>query len=144
MIRRAVRAARFGAAAAAAFYRLLLVERALHRTTLPEVCASLGIRLDLDSGAMTSTGAPVLPRSMAIPLRACLAVVARWPAGDTCLRRCLLLGHRLRPLRPVLRIGVRRDLSGRFRAHSWLELDGCTLDVSATEFAALCGLTAVR
>ncbi len=144
MIRRAVHAARFGIAVAAAFYRLLRLERALHRMTLPQVCASLGIRLDLDSGAMTSTQAPILPRSTAIPVRARLAVAARWPAGDTCLRRCLLVGHALRVLRPVLRIGVRRDRSGRFRAHSWLEVEGRTLDASAADFAVLCGLTAVR
>jgi Transglutaminase-like superfamily len=145
VIRRAARASRFGAATVAAVYRLLLVEHALSAATLSQVCASLGIRLDLDSGDMASTEAPVLPRSMAIPLQARLAVAARWPAGDTCLRRCLLVGHRLRALRPVLRIGVRREGGGRFRAHSWLELDGRTLDASAADFAVLCGLaTTVR
>ncbi len=70
-------------------------------------------------------------------MRAACLVVSHWPAGDTCLRRCLLIGHRLHRLEPVLRIGVRRDAAGRFSAHSWLEIDGATLDPAASAYAAL-------
>ncbi|MGH3933153.1 MAG: lasso peptide biosynthesis protein, partial [Pseudonocardiaceae bacterium] len=54
-----------------------------------------------------------------------------------CLRQCLLIGHRLRRLGPVLRIGVKRDANGVFCAHSWLEVEGSTLDPTAAEFAVL-------
>lgn len=121
---------------------LMLIEVSLRRTTLPDTCRRLRVTLDLDGGEagdVVPTGgvAARLPRWALPRVRAARLVAARWPAGDTCLRRCLLLGHRLRRLDPVLRIGVRRDASGRFGAHSWLEVAGMPLDVDRAEFAAL-------
>ncbi len=140
MIRRLVRAVWLVGETLAAVCRLAVAEWGLRRTTLPDVCAALGVRLDLDSAAMPATEPAVLPHWSAVPLRACLGVAERWPAGDTCLRRCLVVGHRLRALDPVLRIGVRRDPAGGFHAHSWLELSGRTLDAGAADFATLGGL----
>ena len=66
-----------------------------------------------------------------------LLATSRWRAGDTCLRRCLLLGQRLRRLDPVLRIGVRRDEPGAFQAHSWLKISGRSLDIGSADFETL-------
>lgn len=115
---------------------LVVVEAGLRRTTLPATCRRLRVRLDLDGGAVPGSDAPTLPHWARPRVRAARLVTARWPAGDTCLRRCLVLGHRLRRLDPVLRIGVRR-VDGVFEAHSWLEIGGRPLDVDALGFATL-------
>lgn len=115
----------------------LVVVEVLLRRGLPVTCRVLRLRLDLDSAAPPATERAVLPRRMRTPVRACCAVVRVWPAGDTCLRRCLVLGRRLRALDPVLRIGVRRLASGEFSAHSWLEVDGRTLDAGAADYLTL-------
>lgn len=115
----------------------LVVAELLLRRGLPATCRLLGIRLDLASSAPPATERAVLPRRMRTPVRACCAVVRAWPAGDTCLRRCLVLGRRLRALDPVLRIGVRRLPSGEFSAHSWLEIGDRTLDAGAADYLTL-------
>lgn len=116
---------------------LLRVEAGLRGGDLRTTCRRLGVRYDLESAVPAATEPAVLPRRLRPAVRVALALAARWPAGDTCLRRCLLLGHRLRALEPVLRIGVRRSRSGEFSAHSWLEFDGRTLDPTAALFAPL-------
>ena len=119
---------------------MVVIEFSLRTNDLPATCRRLRVRCDLDR--LTHPHPPaaelaVLPRRTRPAVLASLAVVSRWPAGDTCLRRCLLIGHRLRRLEPVLRIGVRRDANGEFSAHSWLEFGGNTLDPMAFEFAPL-------
>ena len=120
-----------------ALCRLMLVELSLRRHDLPTVCRRLHIGADLNSAAPAATEPALLPRNTRIPILAACLVVRHWPAGDTCLRRCLLIGYRLRALGPILRIGVRRDASGEFMAHSWLEIDGRTLDASAADYVTL-------
>lgn len=115
---------------------LAVAEVLLRATDLPTTCRALRIALDVSSTAPTRTATVVLPAGSRRAIRVAGAVVARWPFGDTCLRRCLLLGHLLRRTRPVLRIGVQRN-AGRFAAHAWLEIGGITLDASAIEYAAL-------
>lgn len=115
---------------------MVAIEASLRSATLPTTCRRLRIRLDLEQGGPPD-GTAVLPRWTQVPIHAALAVARRWPAGDTCLRRCLLVGHRIRELGPVLRIGVRRDEHGAFRAHAWLEIDGRTLDAGAEGFTTL-------
>lgn len=127
---------RFLAEVALAFARLARIELLLRRQDLPTVCRRLGIALDLDSAAPPATEPAVLPGRGRTALRACSAATKRWRFGDTCLRRCLVVGRRLRGLDPVLRIGVRRDGNG-FLAHSWLEIDGRTLDPASAGFATL-------
>lgn len=102
---------------------LLRVERGLRRGTLPTLADDLGITLDLDSSSEPDPVPAVLPASTQITVRAAERVLRRWPFGDTCLRRCLVLGVVLADLHPVLRIGVKSDGAG-FAAHSWLEVDG--------------------
>jgi hypothetical protein len=116
---------------------LVRVETGLRRHDLPTLCRGLGIGHDLHSADPPATERAVLPRNTRTAVLASCHVVARWPAGDSCLRRCLVLGHRLRRLSPVLRIGVRRDDAGEFLAHSWLEIGGRTLDASAADYLTL-------
>lgn len=116
---------------------MVLIEISLRTTDLPTTCRRLRVGCDLGSAAPPAAQLTMLPRRARTAVRVSRAVVARWPAGDTCLRQCLLIGHRLRRLAPVLRIGVKRDGHGAFCAHSWLEFEGSTLDPTASEFAAL-------
>jgi len=116
---------------------LVRVEFGLRRTDLRTTCRKLGVRCDLTSTAAPPDERAVLPRRARVPINAAYLVVSRWPAGDTCLRQCLVIGHRLRDLDPVLRIGVRREPDGAFSAHSWLEVGGRSLDPAAVGYAAL-------
>lgn len=116
---------------------MVAVEVLLHTTDLPTACRLLGVAHDLASADPPAPEIAVLPRRTRRVVLACDLVVSRWPFGDTCLRRCLLTGRRLRDLGPVLRIGVRRNPGGAFAAHSWLEVDGRTLDPGAAAFAPL-------
>ena len=93
---------------------MVAIEITLRTSDLPTTCRRLGVGCDLHSPAAPTIEAAVLPRRARRPVLASLVVVSHWPAGDTCLRRCLLIGHRLRRLEPVLRIGVKRDLDGGF------------------------------
>jgi hypothetical protein len=116
---------------------MVFIELSLRWSDLPTMCRRLRLALDLDSGVPPASEVVVLKGRSRRVVRGTLIVAAHWPAGDTCLRRSLLLGHRLRRMRPVLRIGVKRDADGAFLAHSWLELDGATFDPSSVDFVAL-------
>lgn len=116
---------------------MIRIEFGLRTTDLPAICRRLGVALDLASEAPPASDVVVLPRRTRRVVLASLAVISHWPAGDTCLRRCLLIGYRLRELEPVLRIGVRRDRECGFQAHSWLEFGGGTLDPASSGFAPL-------
>jgi hypothetical protein len=118
-----------------ALWWLTRIELRLRRRPLPAVCRKLGIELDLRSAAPPATEHVVLPRRTRTAVLACTYAVARWPLGATCLRSCLVLGHRLRTLDPVLRIGVRRD--GELSVHAWLEIAGRTLDETSVQYATL-------
>lgn len=135
-----LRRARFAFEARRARRLLARIEPGLRDGDLTDVCRTLGIECDLHSADPPATERAVLPRSTRTPVIACQYAVARWPAGDTCLRRCLVLGHRLRHLNPVLRIGVRRD-GEKIVAHSWLEIDGRTLDPESSRYATLGAVT---
>ena len=119
-----------------AFGAMATIEFWLRTSDLPATCRRLGVRLDVASPG-SATQLATLPRRTRPAVLAARAVTRLWPAADTCLRRCLLIGHRLRRLEPVLRIGVRRGADGRFAAHSWLEFDGRSLDPTAVEFSVL-------
>lgn len=112
------------------------VEMRLRRGTLPALTDRLGIRLDLHSGEVGQPGA-VMPRWCGRRITTTYRVLRYWPFGNTCLRRCLVMGQRLHALDPVLRIGVRTAEAGGVEAHSWLEIDGKVLDLSAGEYLVL-------
>jgi Transglutaminase-like superfamily len=119
-----------------------LVEVSLRRSTLPATTERLGIALDTTGGseAMSRVAAsPMLAVTARRQVRAVQLVVGRWPFGDTCLRRCLVLGQRLRRFDPVLVIGVRRTAPDGFAAHSWLVVGGQSLDPTSRLFMALRG-----
>ncbi|GAA5114944.1 lasso peptide biosynthesis B2 protein [Haloechinothrix salitolerans] len=131
-----LRTGRFAVESVRAVLTLLVIEVLLRSGGVDTACVRLGVRSDLTSARQPRAGDVVLPRRTRTPVRACCAVASVWPGGDTCLRRCLLLGHRLRELDPVLRIGVRRA-AATFGAHAWLEIDGVPLDPAALHYAAL-------
>ena len=112
------------------------VEVGLRRWTLPELAARLHVRLDLSSDAAPVPEQIVLPRGAQGSIAAVYRVLRHWPWGDTCLRRALLLGHRLSWLDPTLRIGVRRAGDGGVGAHAWLEIGGHSIDPEAANFVA--------
>lgn len=116
---------------------MVVIEISLRTSDLPATCRRLRVGWDLESAAPPAADPAVLPRDARAAVVASHAVVSRWPGGDTCLRQCLLIGHRLRALGPVLRIGVKRAPGGAFSAHSWLEIGGRTLDPTASQYAAL-------
>jgi hypothetical protein len=122
---------------ARAFGPMALIELSLRSSTLPATCRRLGVSYDPHSGRPPATVSAVLPHNTRAAVRACLGLLSVWPGGDTCLRQCLLIGYRMRRLEPVLRIGVMRDENGVFSAHSWLEINGGTLDPSASQFTPL-------
>lgn len=128
--------ARFAVEALRAKRSLTRIERALAQKDLTAVCGDLGIACDLHSANPPATERAVLPRNTRTPVIACQWAVARWGKGDTCLRRCLVIGNRLRHLYPILRIGVRREGTA-IVAHSWLEIDGFTLDPESARYATL-------
>ena len=115
---------------------LVGVEAGLRLLNLPRLCRVIAVRLDLDSGGPAAGMWPV-PQVYARTVRAVLRATRWWPFGDTCLRRCLLLARALRAHDPVIRIGVRREANGAFSAHSWLEVDGASLDPMSARFATL-------
>jgi hypothetical protein len=112
------------------------VELGLRFSTLPRLARMVGVPLDLDH-AEPATGPVVLPRRTAWSMRVVDVVMRSWPWGDTCLRRSLVAGHRLRDLGPVLRLGVREGALDRPDAHAWLELQGGSLDPAAGRFSPL-------
>lgn len=122
-----------------AFLVAVVVEVGLRVTTLPRLASRLGIQVADDAGHTPGTDAIALPRWTRRRVRAAERVLARWPFGNTCLRQCLVTGQRLRRLDPVLRIGVRVEDDGSLLAHSWLEVDGVSIDPSAGTFLAFEG-----
>lgn len=61
------------------------------------------------------------------------AVLRRGPVEETCLRRSLVVGHRLAALEPALLIGIRDD-EGTPRMHAWLRVAGRDLDPEAVRY----------
>lgn len=119
----------------------LVVEVGLRLGTLPQLTRLLGIQLINDcepDHKQNLTVPPELPiawvRQKAFMVN---RVLQRSPFGDTCLRRALVLGQRIRGLDPILMIGVRHDDSGTVAAHAWLVVAGVALDPLAEEYEAL-------
>ncbi len=118
------------------------VEMSLRRTSLPVTASRLGVALDV-VGATPVDGTPDAQRPLPVTarrqVRAVHLVIGHWPFGDTCLRRCLVLGQRLRRLHPVLVVGTRRTPQGSVAVHSWLVVAGRSLDPTSGEFLPLRG-----
>jgi hypothetical protein len=59
-----------------------------------------------------------------------------WPRKNSCLRRALVLGTRIRAAGPVLMIGVAQE-EGSIRAHAWIEVDGTVVGDTSGDYAPL-------
>ncbi len=104
----------------------VLVEALLRCTTLPHTCRLLGIGLGTPGAIATTPTSPTRNRRLC-STRMDVARVYGWlPLPDTCLRRALTAGFRLREFQPRLVLGVQNR--GRFRAPAWLEIAGEVLD----------------
>jgi hypothetical protein len=129
----------FLAALAVAF----IVEVGLWISTLPRLTKLLGIRFAADSDDRdqpTEQVPDVAPEWFRRRSAAVHRVLRHWPFGDTCLRRALILGQRIRQLDPMLVIGIRHDEHGKLAAHAWLTVGGVALDALAEHYAPLRGL----
>lgn len=111
------------------------VEALLKFTSLPHACSVLGVTLDIRNGSTADGNLPspkpehTTRRVLSIHDQVAL-VYARLPLPDTCLRRALTAGFRLRRFKPRLVLGVKK--SGSLAAHAWLEFNGVVLDWANT------------
>ena len=114
------------------------VESSLRRHDLPTTAARLGLRL---GSASANGGTPEprerLPAWAARRARLTLVVMRCWPFGDTCLRKSLVMGHRLRRLSPQLFLGVRSADDEVFSAHAWLRITGIDIDPTSAQYMVL-------
>lgn len=120
-----------------------VVEIGLRTTRLPRLARLLGVRLGVDAPPSPET-VPLDPRvrfGIRRAARAIDRVLRRWPFGDTCLRRALILGVLIRRLDPTLLIGVRRDDDAQIAAHAWLVVAGSTLDPMAAQYLSFGDVT---
>ena len=98
-----------------------VVEAGVRLLPLPRLARALGVPLSSSppmGGPRRGDLSILTPREQR-RVWATDAVFRRWPFGDTCLRRALVLGRVLRHQQPVLRIGVARDQD--VLAHAWVE-----------------------
>ncbi|MCU1459179.1 MAG: hypothetical protein JWL73_3271 [Actinomycetia bacterium] len=116
------------------------VEWSLRRRGLPATAGGLGLTL---LGGPADDEPAGVPDRFALPdwawrrARIARIVLRRWPFGDTCLRRALVIGNRLATLRPELVIGVRPTTNERgVDAHAWLRIQGVDLDPLASSYLA--------
>lgn len=119
----------------------IVVEAGLRFSTLPRLTRVLGIRFVDDYERKPRQELALPPGLPIIWIRRRAFVVNRVfrhsPFGDTCLRRALVLGRRIRRLDPTLVIGVRHDASGSPAAHAWLIVAGVALDPLSDQYEAL-------
>jgi hypothetical protein len=107
-----------------------VVEVGLRIVPLPALAGRLGVRLA--AAPPDSAQTLPLPAWTRVPIAATERVMRSWPAGPRgkCLRRSLVLGHRLRGLGPELVLGARQGTSG-VEAHAWLAVAGGAIDLEA-------------
>jgi Transglutaminase-like superfamily len=104
----------------------LLVEGLIRFTPLPRTCRLLGVRLGPTADDAVTRTNPGLDARVSSIATEVARVYTSLPLPDTCLRRALTAGFRLRHLQPRLVLGVRKGAA--FRAHAWLEVGGQVLD----------------
>jgi len=131
------RAARRGVLGLQVVLLFAVVEIGLRTVALPQLCARLHIRFGTPPTAHRQR-APTASRWTATEALAAVRYVSeRWPWGDTCLRKCLVLGTLLRRAEPTLVLGVRKSTDGDFGAHAWLEFNGVSIDGMSAEFSTV-------
>lgn len=117
-----------------------LVEIGLRVLPLPKLCAALGIRFGMSRRPEEAVPLAAAQRKrVAEASRQVDWIVERGPRRGRCLRRSLMLGHLLRELHPVVRIGVAKSAPG-IEAHAWVEIGGVAVSESQDRvFVPLCG-----
>lgn len=120
------------------------VEIGMRTLRLPRLARLLGVRLETHGQPVEDAAPPdpTVVRRVRRAGRAIDRVLRRWPFGDTCLRRALILGFLIRRLGPTLLIGVRRNEEGEIAAHAWLVVGGTTLDPLAAQYLSFGDVTA--
>lgn len=119
----------------------LAAEVAVKLFALPRLTRWLGIAL-VDGHSSTTTGsssgriAALSRRAIETRARAVDRVYRVWPRKNSCLRRALVLGFRIRAANPVLQVGVAQD-NGSIRAHAWIEVEGAVIGESSGDYAPL-------
>lgn len=106
----------------------VVVEGLLRCTSLPRTCQLLGLTLSDPTDSPTTSPARPAPSPHDVEFVQLLVtrVYSFVPRWDTCLRRALTAGFRLRRFQPQLVLGVKRHPS--LQAHAWLSLGGVPLD----------------
>lgn len=105
----------------------VFVEALLRCTSLPRTCRLLGLTLgDATDAPPTHTRPTPSPDDIEFVQILVSHVYSFVPRWDTCLRRALTTGFRLRRFHPQLVLGVKKHPS--LRAHAWLLLGGVALD----------------
>jgi hypothetical protein len=103
----------------------IAVETLLRVRPLPQVCHLLGIELGV--GEARTCPPPACSRDRIDRVRREVEwVYSRLGLPDTCLRRSLTAGFRLRVCQPRLVIGIRKAAS--LDAHAWLVASDSVLD----------------
>lgn len=119
-----------------------VVEVGMRLLPLPQITRFVGMRLSFDRPGDEARPTAVVPNALSaddqLRVWATDRVFARWPFGDTCLRRALVLGFHMRRDAPSLRIGVREQAyetgatetaagTATIAAHAWVETARATL-----------------
>lgn len=107
---------------------VILCELLLRVTSTARVARLLGVRLSFDGHeqVMPPMDATDLPDWARRRLRRAIRMVAFVRPNDGCLRQSLIGAVALRPLRPLVRIGV-LPLDSEIGAHAWIEVSGRTI-----------------
>ena len=116
-----------------------IAEVAVRLIRLPSLTRRLGITLVEDGdGASTPAAAKGTLSAATIERRAASVdrLYRAWPRHNSCLRRSLVLGFRVRRAHPTMRIGVAQE-AGEIRAHAWIEVDGRVLGEATGDYAPL-------
>ena len=113
------------------------IECSLRRRGLPETASRFGLRLDGPTSETSECEHGGIPRWAIRRARLAEILMRRWPFGDTCLRKSLVIGNRIAALSPQLLIGVRAaEDDGSIAAHAWLRVCGIDIDPASAEFVA--------
>lgn len=111
-----------------------VVEIGLRTVKLPVLARLLGVslRLDLQPTPHAPSGRVSFSPRERQRLRVARTVLRHRPFNGTCLRRSLIAAWVLRKRDHGVRIGVRKA-GDTMAAHSWLEVDGISLEPEADE-----------
>lgn len=103
-------------------------ELAVRLLPLPRALRAFGATFDVGAAAASpSNDLSSLPAWAQRKVACVFLVMDAWPGDGVCLRRSLVLAHRLRGLRPRLVIGVQRE-AGSVTAHAWIVAGGVAIE----------------